>query len=140
MKKMSLYKLILLVSISLYIISLSQLIVITEPNSDIVGFFALITGWGVSEIWLANPILFASWYFLNIKPKLALTGSLLSTIISLSFLKTSEIMVNEAGQMNKIIDFKMGYWLWLSSSIILCIGSGIIVFFSKQETEREIYV
>ena len=92
MKKMSLNKIILLVSISLYMISLSQLIVITEPNSDVVGLFALIAGWGVSEFWLANPILFASWYFLHDKPKLALIGSLLSTILSLLFLKSSNFL------------------------------------------------
>ena len=55
--------------------------------------------------------------------KLSLPLSLITTIISVSFLFFKEIMINEAGHFGEITGYKLGYWLWISSMIIMLIGN-----------------
>jgi hypothetical protein len=83
---------------------------------------------GAAMTWFANPILAASWILSKRNPLLSLTGSLLATLISLSFLLFHNIIDNEAGHYNTIISYKLGYWLWVASSTSMLIGNCILYF------------
>jgi hypothetical protein len=32
------------------------------------------------------------------------------------------VIINEAGTYGKIMSYQAGYWLWLASSVVLCLG------------------
>ena len=91
------------------------------------GLMALLLGvFGMNISWLANPCLLLSLIHLkrdNIKK--ALIFSLLSVAFGFSFLFYDEIIANEGGTKKEITGYGLGYWLWLSSLIINCIGIAI---------------
>ncbi|MFB9077616.1 hypothetical protein ACFFLS_01100 [Flavobacterium procerum] len=81
-------------------------------------------GGGLFEeiIWLANPLcLCAIIYFWKNDPR-AISLSLLASALAVSFSFWSEILGAESGAMAKIISFELGYYLWISSILILTIG------------------
>jgi len=78
-------------------------------------------------VWLANPLLLISWIQFNKNHKFSLITSFVAMIISLSFLFFSKIIDNEAGVYSAILSYKLGYWLWLSSSLTMFIGNGIMM-------------
>lgn len=122
---------ILIISISLFIFSLSQKCFCTERDcgEDWEGAALLISGsFGffscpVGFVWLANPTLLYAWIYLNKKPKNSFIASLIAFAICISFMFFPEMMVNEAGSYSRIIGYKLGYWLWTSSSLVLLIGN-----------------
>lgn len=73
--------------------------------------------------WLANPLIFIVWFNYSKRPKLSLVLSVLATICALSFLSVESLIINEAGHTKKVIGYGVGYWLWLSSCLILVIGN-----------------
>ncbi|WP_407534988.1 hypothetical protein [Elizabethkingia miricola] len=117
----------LIISIALFIASLTQTAV--NMGSDyMLSIACLLLGWAeVFEggiAWLANPLLFISWFLLLIKqPKISLPLSLITFFLSLSYLSVSTITVNEGGGKAAITSYSLGYYLWLASSISLFIGS-----------------
>lgn len=117
----------LTISIALFVASLTQTAV--NMGSDyMLSIACLLLSWAeVFEggiAWLANPLLFISWLFLLIKqPKISFPLSLITFILSLSYLSVSTITVNEGGGKAAITSYGLGYYLWLASSISLFIGS-----------------
>jgi len=73
--------------------------------------------------WLANPFLFLSWISFEKYKKASLLLSILATITGLSFLSFDQIMTTEAGHYSNIIEYKLGYWLWISSMVIILLGN-----------------
>lgn len=71
-------------------------------------------------IWLANPILFLAWIYIK-RPKRSYSLSLISSLLSLSF-----IFWNYDDK-----TLGPGYFIWLSSSIIMLIGSFSILKIAK---------
>ncbi len=132
-------KSVLLISIGLFAVSLSQEAYCTT-NLCRPSFDALITGalgflyGGAAITWLANPILFISWISINKNLKLSFILSFLAAVISLAFLFFSKVIDNEAGHVNSIISYKLGYWLWLSSSITMLIGNTILILSKKLQS------
>ena len=127
-------KLFLLLSIGVFIISLTQKSYCTsrEVCSYFSGFLDLIFGWfGVFMLhiptfpWLANPLLLVSWIFFRKKPKASFILSGMAFILMLSFLLVDEIITNEAGTKSKVVSYELGYWLWIFSSFIMLIGNYI---------------
>jgi len=133
----------LFTSIGLFIISLTQTGYCTtnlcRSSIDclITGALGFLYG-GAAMTWLANPVLIASWALANRNLWLSLTGSILATIISLSFLLFHHVLDNEAGHLNTIISYKAGYWLWLASSLTMLAGNAIVWIKGQHEgTKRK---
>jgi hypothetical protein len=127
---------ILLFSIGLFVISLTQPCYCTETSCGY-SAFVLITGAlgfilsGAALVWLANPFLLVSWFYIRRAPKLSLRFSLIAFSIALSFLFFKQVMLNEAGDYGKIINYQLGYWLWLSSSFIMLLGNLALKYLVK---------
>ena len=81
-------------------------------------FFGLLSflGGGILEflIWMANPIALASLLFSKKKPKLAISLSIISFAIAVSFTKWNEVLVSENGRTGKIISLDISYWIWIT--------------------------
>ncbi len=125
----NLRKIILFLSISTFIISLTQKCYCTDECGDsimvlILGFFGIISGL-VGLTWYANPLLLLSWCTIN-DNKYSTIFSIISFVLSFSFLLFDEIMDDEAGHYSKIVSYELGYWLWLLSTAIMVFGNLLI--------------
>lgn len=128
----------ILLSIILLIISLSMPAFFvdrgrTQPE-EVGSLVIFLMGWmgplGGAVIpflfWCANPIyLFSICLFLNRNRKQAFFISLVSCMIALLFMQMDKIMVSESGSESTITSLGPGYYLWLSSFLVLSIGTGI---------------
>ncbi|MBC7863076.1 MAG: hypothetical protein IAF38_08875 [Bacteroidia bacterium] len=83
-------------------------------------------------VWLANPLLWASWVFIFFKPKVSVFLSVLAFLIALAFLLCVDIKDPNTGVYHKIISREAGYWLWLSSIGTMLLGT-IMVREKKSE-------
>jgi len=125
-------KYIFIASISLFIISLTQKCYCTTSECGdsimafLLGWAALLSG-GAGISWLANPLLFASWIILKKNLKLAMFLSVAALLLSLSFLMFDTVIANEAGQKHQIIAYKMGYWLWMGSNMVMLLGTFVLM-------------
>lgn len=116
---------IIVISILLYLISLTQTAFCARECPD--GAFALIggvftlLGSPYAIPWLANPLLFLSWYWWYHKPKRALYCVLAALLCGFSFLLFEKAVVSSQGEYT-ITGYGEGYWLWLGSMIWLLFG------------------
>lgn len=78
---------------------------------------------GATFSWLANPALFIAWQTYKESKTTSLVFTIISLALMLSFLMFDEVIDNEAGHYNKIVSYKAGYWLWLSSAAVLAVGA-----------------
>ncbi len=131
-------KIILIISIILFIISLTQKTYCLDANCGYIGFSDLLFGWlGVlyekegSYAWLANPFLLLTWIFIFKNPKIALVLSIIAFSFAFSFYFQKEMVKNEAGIIGKITHYKMGYWLWISSILIIILGNIVSIYETK---------
>jgi len=90
------------------------------------------TGGGACT-WIANPLLFIAWTSTRKSQTLSRITSIMAALIAASFLCFYGTGDNEAGQVNKIVSYNQGYWLWLSSNTAMAIGS-IVLYFPKKKT------
>lgn len=117
----------LLASIGCFLLSLTMDCFCTTVNCSHSSLVFLL-GWlsmlqlGPGITWLANPLLIAAWIGARKQKGWALPISLLAFIISLSFLLFGQITDNEGGIAHPIVSYKAGYWLWVVSPVILCVG------------------
>lgn len=123
-------------SLVLFLVSLTQKTFCTHNGcSDALGnlffgFIVLFDGGGIS--WLANPLLIVSWVGLSINSRYTLLTSVAAFLLSLSFLFVRQILVNEGGAHSTIIEYKLGYWLWVSSTAIMVLAGVLIMFNQKK--------
>lgn len=90
------------------------------------GIAALLLGWieviteGYSA-WLANPLWLLSLLLIlgHADRWISVVISTVGFLFSLSFLFYNSVLVNEAGHKGEIIGYGIGYWLWLSSFVLL---------------------
>lgn len=127
-------KAIVFTSIFFFLISLTQDCFCTSSrciNSSI----ALLFGWieicggdlaGIS--WFANILLVSSWILMLVNSKHTTLINFLSILLCLVFLVERKVMRDEAGHFEKITTVKMGYWLWLASTVILLSGDLFLKF------------
>jgi hypothetical protein len=114
-------------SIILFLIALTQDCYCASDNCQ-GSFMALLFGvagvflGGAALTWLANPLLVIAWFTAKNKPQISLVCSFSAVLISLSFLLFKSVIINEAGTYGKIMNYQAGYWLWLASSVVLCLG------------------
>jgi hypothetical protein len=107
---------------------------------DYSGYKALIGGWpglfvGVpaDRVWLANPLLFASWVFILLKKKRVtafLSVAAFLTGASFSLFKTVAVVPMVFN--SPITGYDTGYWLWLAS--MACAVVGAIFMESEKST------
>jgi len=137
----------ILLSVLLFISSLTQNAYFIKDGEEsvgsfgliafLLGFFGLSSGAGIS--WLANPCFFIS--FLQLKKenfKKAKIFSFISVLFGLSFMFFDEIIANEGGGKAKITGYDLGYWLWLSSLIIYFLGLLFVDIILKPETKNNL--
>lgn len=136
----------ILLSVLLFISSLTQNAYFIKDGEDSVGSFglvALLLGFfGLSSsagfAWLANPCFFIS--FLQLKKenfKKAKIFSLISVLFALSFMFFDEVIANEGGGQEEITGYDLGYWLWLSSLIIYFLGLLFADIIIKSEAKKK---
>jgi len=129
----------LLTSILLFVSALTQN-AYRAGGDDVSGFACLIVGWMGMPIggtwanitWLANPLLVLAWIGFISDRKSSLVFSIIAFCLSLSFLGCKEITQNEAGSSSNINGYYIGYWLWLSSALILIVGNIVLLKIEKQ--------
>lgn len=119
---------IIRLSAALFIVSLTQKAYCTASTcSD--SIMLLLTGWAsflyglIGFCWLANPLLFVSWFSAQRNPRLALFTSSASFLLAFFFLLVSNIVVNENNGAETIVARKAGYWLWLASHTVMLAGT-----------------
>jgi peptidoglycan biosynthesis protein MviN/MurJ (putative lipid II flippase) len=96
------------------------------------GFYVCLTG----LTWLANPALFCAWFYLRKKPETALTASSIASLLALSFILCTNMINDESGDTySPITGYRIGYWLWLASALIMLAGS---LYLSKNEKNEKI--
>lgn len=83
-----------------------------------------------SNIWLLLALIFTK----NKKYTEALIFSSLATLISTSFILWNEVLASESGRNAKIISLELGYFLWITSIIILFLNS-IFSFLKKKKLQ-----
>ena len=126
-------KSIVFLSIVIFIFSLTQeayYIDGTDYDAWAAAWGLLLIGWvgvfdgGAGISWLANPLLILSWglYFFD-KGKLASITSILAVVAATSFLSFDTVISSAAPTYSKITEIKLGYWLWLASTVIMAIFS-----------------
>lgn len=128
---------ILLLSMVIFLCSLipNPYVVNHEEGELFGGFFCVTIGlfgfWvgGPFLSWLANPLLFVSW-FLSFKKKYkwALITSLIAIAFGLYFLSFDEILVDEAGHRQPITSYDLGYYLWILSMVVCIFGNALGLF------------
>jgi len=74
-------------------------------------------------IWLANPIFLISIFLINKSLKAGILMSLISILLAIIFANLNSILISESGSTSKITELGLGFYLWLSSFVILFISS-----------------
>jgi hypothetical protein len=119
------------------------------------GAMVFLLGWGgillfgssAAFTWLANPLLLAAWIMASRCSKelpllvFSFAFSLLAVIFSAAFLQCDGIYFgnfhNAERQFIPLVHLHIGYWLWLSSTIVMLIGTSIqmIILYLKRNQE-----
>lgn len=73
--------------------------------------------------WLCNPLLLLSWIIIKRSPTASLIFGISALLVSLSFMFYDDIDNVETGEMEDIIEYKLGYWLWVLSSLPIIVGN-----------------
>jgi len=145
MKLKTIQGITILTSLSMFGISLTKNAIIvnylgaTKPipayEYFLMGSTAIIGG-GALEwiIWLANPLCLLSIILLISKQKLSMVTSSIALILAISFSFWKEILGNEGGTMSEIVSFESGYYLWLTS--ILVLTTGIYLYFHQVSRQN----
>jgi hypothetical protein len=86
-------------------------------------------GGGLFEqiIWLANALSLFAMVYLFKNNRRAILLRLTASFLAISFSFWREMLGAESGSMAKIVSLELGYYLWLSSILILTIG--ILIYY-----------
>lgn len=94
------------------------------------GFFLFALGWitilgGAWEavFWLANPLIVIAIFRLFLNRSGVWQLSSIAMAVALSFLCLTDITASEAGGRADILWIGAGYWLWVSSMLVLAVGA-----------------
>ena len=78
---------------------------------------------GAGLAWLANPLLITAWMTFKY-PRFSVWFSIFAVIFAGSFLLFTHIPTGGIGDI-QVYQRHVGYWLWLSSMIVILMGNGI---------------
>jgi hypothetical protein len=152
MKIQNIKVLTIILSLTIFIISLTQNAIVTSrknytgnvnytvevnTTSSLALFFSgsiAFLGGGAAEeiIWLANPLSLISIIMLIKNNKKSRLTSSIALILAFTFIFWKEILANEGGGVAKIISLELGYYLWVLSIIVLNIGLNLYFYKSKE--------
>ncbi|MGI4741101.1 MAG: hypothetical protein ACRYG7_38535 [Janthinobacterium lividum] len=135
-------KIVILMSCVVFILSLFQpAFYIGREDYDAYadGKFLVLLGWMsflggnfiAFLIWLANPFFIISLILLINRSLMGFYLSIAACFIALSFSLLDSTMTSESGSNSEITSLENGYKLWVSSIIILSLGTGINLLISK---------
>lgn len=122
------------ISGALYLVCLTQdgyYIDGPDPEAWAPAYGLLIAGWlgmfaGVFA-WLANPLLFASWYLLTrSRHGAAFFVSSGALLFATSFLLQPEVISSTKPTYSQITGYGVGYWLWITSVLVVMVGTGAL--------------
>ena len=126
------------ISIALYLACLPfETFCVQNACSGWPGYGILIFGWmgaltlsaPANLIWFANPILFSSWGLaLTKQPGYSVLAAAGAAVIGGCFLLAKVVCTNEAGILDPITGYRIGYWLWLTSMIAQTAGMSLIIY------------
>lgn len=136
----SLSKITLVVSLGLYLASLTQqgYCISGACGDHWVGISLVAMGaiGGIMSLagltWYANPALWLAWSQINKSPKRALIFSSIGAILAASFLLADEISDLKPNIKYYITGYQSGYWLWLASMVTMLAGSFITYLIAKR--------
>ena len=134
----------------LYFASLTQpAFCLGDCHNQWPGVLVLLLGWGAMFLgaveglaWFTNPLLLVAWITFWY-PKVSVWFSIFAVTLSAAFLLFPGITMgnfhNDELDFTPIIHRHLGYWLWLSSTIVMLVGNGIQlnVLHNKQERHAE---
>jgi hypothetical protein len=100
------------------------------------GFLGITTGGIANLCWVANPLLYMSWMTFYKDTKSSLIYSLLASVISFMFIFATRVAVDEGGSPRRIQSLEIGYWLWLSSILIISIGNGVRYYLEHSKNKN----
>ncbi len=133
---------LLLLCISLFIVSLFLLPFTIEgdnPKPWPIGLWCFLLGWltvanGAGISWLANPFLILSWFMFHRNIKTTIWLSAFAVFFCFSFMFFHEVVTNGAGLTKKITGIGIGYYVWLSSSVITFVSTIILLIFQSKQS------
>ncbi|MEO7173829.1 hypothetical protein [Flavobacterium sp.] len=144
MKSIQIQTLTVSSSAIVYVISLTQYVVTVEHDViESISSWQYLTlgsvaifGGGVLEwlIWLANPLYIISMILFIKHYKISMITAFLASFLAVIFSAWEEIRVDEKGISAKIIHFDLGYYLWVSSILILTTGT--FIYFRHRNKRR----
>jgi hypothetical protein len=123
---------ILLASVAVFLVCLTQdgfTIEGANPRAWASSFYLFLLGWlgllSGTIAWFANPLLIAAWIlFARRRYWIALALGVAALFCALSFLNVDTVAVSEAPTFAKVTGYRLGYWLWVASMIVITLGSG----------------
>ena len=144
MKSTQIQALTVTLSAIVYILSLTQYVITVDYDLTVaisswqyltIGSVAIFGG-GVLEwlIWLANPLYIISIILFIKNYKLSMITAFLASFLAVIFSTWEEIRIDEKGLSSKIIHFELGYYLWVSS--ILLLTGGILIYFRHLSKKK----
>jgi hypothetical protein len=92
---------------------------------------------GAAVTWLANPLLFISWIGILRWPRGSFIFSLCAMLVAFSFLLFDHVLHNDIGHYSKIVDHRLGYWLWLGSTVVMVVGNALLKLFPYKHVVIE---
>lgn len=144
MKSIQIQALTVSLSVIVYIISLTQYVITVDYGLTPISSWQYLTigsvaifGGGVLEwlIWLANPLYIISIILFIKNYKLSMITAFLASFLAVIFSAWEEIRIDEKGLTSKIIHFELGYYLWVSS--ILLLTGGILIYFRHLSKKKQ---
>jgi hypothetical protein len=132
----------LVMSLMLYIFSLTQICFYTGSGANGAigpGFILAAFGWlAMSEdmlAWFANPLIGMAWLFSLVQLRIvALLLGLVALGLALSFLLQTEVMVDRTSKRSQVLDYALGYWMWVSSIAVCCAGNLIAELLARMSS------
>ncbi len=134
-----------IISIGLFLISLTQNAFYTadDPNAWSPGWALLAFGWlgacmggGAAITWAANPFLVFSWLMQFTKQeRLSAILGLIAALIAASFLLFSKVISSEAPTYSNIVGYDLGYWLWLTSCVLMALPC--VMYLNRWQNPKE---
>ncbi len=83
------------------------------------GWFGALFMGNTYAAWFANPFFIAAIFTNKKDPLFSLIFSVVALFIAFTFLDGGTVLLNEAGHKGYITKLEAGYWLWVSSMVIM---------------------
>lgn len=131
---------LLIISILFFVLACSQKIYCTDNDCAkkwsglsalVYGVFGIFSG-GIYMSWLANPLILISWLTFK-NTKISLITSSLALILGLNFLLYNEILINEGGFKAEITGYKIGFFLWNLSFVVMILANLVAIKYKASK-------